>query len=121
MTSRVARIGLVYALDNMPGVLTEALKKEADDNFALSSRPVPFNPSSKVSFVIPGYVKVNLKVLDVNGRLIRTLVDTKLIAGKHEYVWDATNSAGNRVAAGLYIYRLTTAKKVLNVRTILSK
>jgi flagellar hook assembly protein FlgD len=51
---------------------------------------------------------VKLTVYDVEGRLVRTLIDTKLPPGEFEARWDGRGNGGAPVAAGVYFYRLTT-------------
>ncbi len=80
--------------------------------FALyQNYPNPFNPQTTITFDVggePGTVcEVNLAIYDVRGRLVRTLVDGKLEAGRHSVVWDGRNSGG-RMASGVYFYNLET-------------
>jgi hypothetical protein len=70
--------------------------------FSLSQNyPNPFNPSTKISFSLPQSVKVMLKVYDMLGRDVKTLVDGELSAGNHEAVFNASG-----LSSGIYIYRL---------------
>lgn len=79
--------------------------------------PNPFNPWTKIKFSIagePGLVSaVNLTVFDLNGNLIRVLVNDKLPAGFFEITWDGKNKRNLPVAAGTYFYVLTTDTKKL--------
>jgi glucose/arabinose dehydrogenase len=69
--------------------------------------PNPFNPRTEIAFAVDAdRSQVSLRIFDVAGRLVRTLVDTTLTAGDHLAVWDGTNDAGIQVEAGLYLYRL---------------
>jgi YVTN family beta-propeller protein len=72
--------------------------------------PNPFNPVTKISFVIPETGHVDLRVYDVTGRLIRTLVNGKLAADRYEVTWDGTNNGGRSVASGVYFYRIKAGK-----------
>jgi len=65
--------------------------------------PNPFNPSTTIRFSIPRREHVTLKVFDVLGREVATLVDGVKDAGEHSVVWNATP-----VPSGAYFYRLTT-------------
>jgi len=69
--------------------------------------PNPFNPSTTISFQIPRAIHVNLKILDVIGREIATLVDETKPAGEYRVLW----SAGNH-ASGIYFYRITAGSFV---------
>ncbi len=70
--------------------------------------PNPFNPTTNIRFdVPPASGTVTLRIYDVSGRLVRTLVNGPLSAGQKTVVWDGLNDAGVPAAAGLYLYRLT--------------
>jgi flagellar hook assembly protein FlgD len=59
---------------------------------------------------MPSPETVSLRVYDVAGRLVRSLLDQRSLGGgRHAVVWDGRNHAGRRVAAGIYIYRLDAA------------
>jgi hypothetical protein len=68
--------------------------------------PNPFNPSTTISFDLVATEQVMLKIYDINGRLVRTLVDGAAAAGTHQVKWDGRDSMGNVVTAGIYMYRL---------------
>ena len=69
--------------------------------------PNPFNPTTTISFTLPLDKAVSVKVYDMTGRLVRTLVNNQFhTEGFHEVTWDATNDAGRQVASGSYIYTL---------------
>ena len=80
------------------------------DRFALSQNiPNPFNPDTRVSFTIPNGSSaghVTLKIYDVSGRLVRTLVDEPRGVGLHTVEWNARDNHGSTVASGVYFYRL---------------
>ena len=75
----------------------------------LSLRPAspnPFNPQTRVSFDLPRDGRATLRVYDVSGRLVRTLVDDDLSAGEHFMTWSGDDEAGRGVATGTYLLRL---------------
>jgi len=49
---------------------------------------------------------MSLLIFDLNGRLVKTLLDRTLSPGNYEIMWDATNHAGQKVSAGIYYYTL---------------
>jgi FlgD Ig-like domain len=71
------------------------------------NQPNPFNPSTKISYTLPGASYVHLEIYDVAGRLIKKLVDEYQGAGLHETTWNGTNVLGRPVASGTYISRLS--------------
>jgi len=64
--------------------------------------PNPFNPSTTISYGLPEGVNVSLKVYDVVGEEVLTLVDEHVQAGYHQVTFDATS-----LASGIYFYKLT--------------
>ncbi len=76
--------------------------------FALGQNyPNPFNPSTVIPYQLPTATHMRLDVFNVLGQHVATLVDEERSAGFHAAKWDATDAAGQAVAAGVYIYRLT--------------
>lgn len=63
--------------------------------------PNPFNPTTTIRYAVPRPARVTLRVFDVGGREVATLVDGEQAAGVHEVRW---NAAG--LASGVYFYRL---------------
>jgi len=83
--------------------------------FALAQNfPNPFNPSTTIRFEIPSPGFVMLKVFDVLGREIVTLVRDRVAAGEYSIAWNAVNCA-----SGVYYYKLETANAVLVKKMIL--
>ncbi len=69
--------------------------------------PNPFNPTTKIQFNLAATSEIKLEVYNVLGQKVKTIADTKLSAGVHEYQWDATDDANQSVASGIYFYRLS--------------
>ncbi len=83
--------------------------------------PNPFNPSTTISFYLPRESDVRLEIFDVNGKLIRTLVQGVLKGGPHHSKWEGKNRSGERVGTGVYIYRLTAGKQKISRKMIMLK
>jgi flagellar hook assembly protein FlgD len=76
-------------------------------------QPNPFNPSTTISYGLPGPSAVNLEVFDVAGRLVRRLKNgTVESAGFHQVTWQGRDDRGNELGSGVYLYRLTVGKVV---------
>lgn len=72
------------------------------------NRPNPFNPRTEIAFALPAAGRATLRVYDLAGRLVCTLLDTDLPAGPGAVTWDGRDAAGRAAAAGAYICSLTT-------------
>lgn len=77
--------------------------------------PNPFNPQTSIRFQLPEAAAVTLRVYDVLGRQVKTLLAGEMGAGDHEAVWDGTDASGLRVPSGVYLYRLE-AGNVVRIR-----
>ena len=76
--------------------------------------PNPFNPVTKIRYQLPRQGHVTLKMYDLLGREVATLVDGELLAGEHEVTFD-----GRGLATGVYFYRLQAGKFVETKRLVL--
>ncbi|MBN2070168.1 MAG: DNRLRE domain-containing protein [Candidatus Krumholzibacteriota bacterium] len=84
--------------------------------------PNPFNPATRISFTIPGRSEnehVTLRIYDVAGRLMRTLLDESRSAGLHTVIWDGKDRNGSPVASGIYFYRLQWNGKTRSRKMVL--
>jgi len=69
--------------------------------------PNPFNAMTQIQYYLPKTTSVILKIYDILGREVRTLVNEYQNVGSHLSEWDGTDDAGQNVSSALYIYRLT--------------
>ncbi len=83
----------IKSLDNLPSQYS-----------LLQNYPNPFNPSTKISFSIPATQLVSLKIYDLTGREISSLINRELNAGSYSFEFDGSN-----LSSGIYFYRLNTA------------
>ena len=81
--------------------------------------PNPFNPSTTLSFATPASGHVRLQVIDLGGRLVATLVDRVVTAGRHTVVWDGRDAAGREVPSGVYLSRIEAGDAVARGRMTL--
>jgi hypothetical protein len=68
--------------------------------------PNPFNPLTHIVFSVSEPGRVTIRVYDISGRPVRTLVDAWRGTGDHEVSWDGRDNDGREVASGVYFYRL---------------
>ena len=83
----------------------------AEDNEVLvttlsHARPNPFNPSTTIAYSLAGRSRVTIRVYDLAGRVVRTLVDGEAEPGEHVTVWDGTTDSGERAASCVYFVKM---------------
>ena len=83
--------------------------------------PNPFRPATTIRFDLPRPAPVTLRVFDVAGRTVRTLVGETMASGPHAVRWDGRNDRGGRASAGVYFYRLESGDLRESRRMVLLK
>jgi hypothetical protein len=78
--------------------------------------PNPFNPSTTINYQLPEKNHVSLKVYDILGNLVTTLVDQEMEAGYYSVNWNAS-----QLASGIYVYRIISESFVSTKKMILMK
>jgi hypothetical protein len=90
----------------------------------LQNYPNPFNPNTVISFMVPGNMSgnnVELTVFDIQGRLVKKLVNDKFPAGNYLLKWEGTNDYGNKVVSGVYFCRGKINDKTITLKMVLLK
>jgi PKD repeat protein len=118
----------LWAVDNGGGEdhvatsLEVAVSHAAPTRLVLNqNQPNPFNPATTISFALPEAGHVTLRVYDAQGHLVRTLVNEDRAADFHSVEWDGRDDAGASLGSGVYLYRLETARTVLQQKMVLMK
>jgi sugar lactone lactonase YvrE len=97
-----------------------SIKDRSYKSFELNQNyPNPFNPTTKITYTIPSVetgIGVSMRVYDLLGREVVTLVDGKETPGKHAVEWDGTNSAGHKVESGVYLCQLKSNNGYVDTR-----
>lgn len=76
---------------------------------AYPNHPNPFNPRTTLAFDLPAAAaRVRLRLYDLHGRLVASLLDGPLPAGRHGVAWNGADDAGRAVASGVYVSVLET-------------
>ncbi len=76
-------------------------------SFDLSQNfPNPFNPETQIAYQLPEAGRVTLRIYNMLGQPLRTLVEAELAAGYHKAVWNGKDDAGQPLPSGVYLYRL---------------
>ena len=96
---------LAFAQNTNPGNATNTgptpRRFEVFDNV-----PNPFNPSTSLRFSAPSTGRVAIRIFNVRGELVRTLLDGEVTAGEHRLTWDGTDTRGASVSSGVYLYQI---------------
>jgi len=101
--------------ENATDVKTESLHKPVEFNLE-QNYPNPFNPETTIRYSLPASQHVQLNIYNINGQVIRTLVNMKQSAGPH-----TVNFSGMDFPSGVYFYKITTGKFSRTRRMILMK
>jgi len=83
--------------------------------------PNPFNPSTTIPYSVATTARVTLRVYDVRGALVATLVDEVVVAGRHRAAWNGRDRHGARVGSGVYFIRLSVGGDVRAGKVVLVK
>jgi len=83
--------------------------------------PNPFNATTRIIYTLPKVMPVKLVVYDLNGRMVRKLVEGEQIAGGHSADWDGRNVNGQAVASGIYFYRIQAGDMIRSAKMVLLK
>ena len=98
------------------------ISDELPGEYSLSQNyPNPFNPTTNISFSIVESSDVSLKVYDLSGKEINELANNFYTPGTYNVMWDATDSYGNQVSSGIYIYQLKSKDGILSNSMILMR
>ena len=107
-----------------PGGVTSVAEKpiagEIPQEFSLSQNyPNPFNPQTTIRYNIPKSGHMELKIFNIQGQVIRTLVDEIKPAGSFQTIWDGKNAEGIIQASGVYFYQLKAGNKFVQTKRML--
>lgn len=103
--------------NNSDGIPLVPLKFELFQNY-----PNPFNAATTISFNLPKRMKATVKIYNILGQLVKTVVDdAEMRGGHHKLHWNGLNEQGNLVSTGLYLIRLETTKDIAVKKLLLIK
>ncbi len=83
--------------------------------------PNPFNPTTTIEFGIPTHSYVTLKIYDILGQEVNSLVQLELVPGTYSYQWNGTDASSNTVESGIYFARINAAGSEQIVKMMLLK
>ena len=85
----------------------------------LSNHPNPFNPSTVIEYTLPSQGRVLISIYDVNGKLVRRLVDRDIEAGDYSVVWNGLDDRKSAQPSGIYFCRLRLGKAEVTYKLVL--
>jgi hypothetical protein len=110
MSGAYDRVDLMENILNYFGIMAHATEIDQPDGALTTAlgcpRPNPFNPTATVEYSLAEGGRVALRVYDLAGRLVRTLVDAEQGPGEHRATWNGTTESGDRAATGVYFLRM---------------
>jgi hypothetical protein len=97
-TTKAFSIGVINSIDK---------NTETPKTFSLSQNyPNPFNPSTLIHYQVPGSALVNIRVYNLLGKAITTLVNETKTPGKYNAIWNGKDIYGNDAPSGIYFYAI---------------
>lgn len=120
--TKYARGLLISAIQNFTPTGVELIDETAPREYALQQNyPNPFNPSTSISFSLPNRQFTSLKVYDIVGNLMATLVSEDMGPGSYRIRWNGLNSNGSQAPSGIYFYTLEAGSFKQTRKMILMK
>lgn len=110
---RPALTWLAQYIKDTPVEIKLPVSAPKTESFEISTFPNPFKAEVNFSFSLKKAENVQLKLFDLNGRLLNTLADGELEQGYHVISWDGTNKAQQTLPKGTYIYQLISGQELL--------
>ena len=91
-------------------------------DFSLSQNyPNPFNPTTKIDYSVPGASNVEIKIFDINGQVVKNVLNEFKNSGRYSSNWEGVNDYGSKVASGTYYYQIKIGNFVQTKKMILLK
>ena len=106
------------SMGKLTGIQSEFSHSSPSGYTLWTNYPNPFNSSTKIMYTLPQYSYIEVHILDLLGRQVRTLMAEGQFAGTHQVTWNGLDDADKRVTSGVYLYSLaaegyTETKKLL--------
>ncbi len=87
----------------------------------LQNYPNPFNPSTIIEYQLPNTGLVHIKIYDVTGSEVKSLLSEAQNTGTHKIAWQGDNNAGQKVPSGMYVYNVTHNNSTISKKMLLLK
>ena len=110
-------IFLVKFGDSATGILSTRI----GNGLRLDAHPNPFNPETAITYFVPNSSIVDLRIYDVEGRLVQTLVQEVKSSGSHAAAWNGLDRRGAAVSSGIYFVRLEASGQAATRKIVVLK
>ena len=98
--------GLAYISSSPTSVEYENQTNLPTEYALFQNYPNPFNPTTKIEFSLLVAADVELRIYNILGQQVATLINDQRSAGNHSVLWDASDSNGMKLSSGIYLYKL---------------
>ncbi len=105
---QLQNLGLYQQIEIVNTLSTELIEMSPNKYLLRQNYPNPFNPVTTIEYIIPEENFVFIKVFDIKGKDIKTLVNRNQNPGQYSIKWDMKNNQGIFVPAGIYFYSIQT-------------
>lgn len=110
----------IYPLiSSVPNVENEV--PEVISTIKASSYPNPFNPETTLKYTLPEDGKTSIRIYNIKGQLVKSLLNDYLTSGEHIISWNGNNKNDNKCPSGLYFYKIRQSNNSLTQKLVLAK
>jgi hypothetical protein len=117
-TGNGANANMFVAKYAMPGTAVDDVLPEVVSQVTF---PNPFRPHHSIRYELSKNAKVNLRIYNLRGQIVRNLIDQQQAGGNHQIAWDARDNKGKALNSGMYIMQLQIDGIVTNRKLLLYK
>ncbi|MCK5052306.1 MAG: chitobiase/beta-hexosaminidase C-terminal domain-containing protein [Candidatus Cloacimonetes bacterium] len=104
-----------------PSVDVEDPIIQTQNIISLKNYPNPFNPMTTIAYTLPSDGMIGLKVYNIKGQVVKTLIEGEQLAGSYETVWNGKDNNEKSVSTGIYFYKLSTKNKTIMRKMLMLK
>jgi Zn-dependent metalloprotease len=100
-------VGLAYSINGDPSSIENDNDSNVPSDYSLAQNyPNPFNPSTSIEFSVPVNSDVTIRIYNLLGEVVTTLVNEEISTGNHSVAWNGNDEGGNKVSSGIYFYEM---------------
>lgn len=119
--SDAVAVDIDLEIDSVTSVGSAELASAPETFDLFQNYPNPFNPETTIRYQLGRASEVSLKIFNILGQEIKTLINEERLAGSYAITWDGKDNLGRQAASGIYIFRLTAGDVKMSKRMLLLK